>query len=116
MTVLAVFTLPGTLGQGTTGATVPAYAAKKKAISFKEGKKLIKRAGFGSELAFAKLRSKSKTKTVIVTYPGAKGMDIFTLRAKGKKVHVHTVIGTLDGGSFSKITYLKYKANKTVRR
>lgn len=107
----AIFTVPATLGK----TELTAYASHK-AISLKEGKKLLKKAGYRSELGYAKLSSKSKKKTVIVTYPGAKGKDIFTLRPSGKHVKIHAVFGTLDGGHFSTINYIHLPHNKTVKR
>lgn len=39
---------------------------------------------------------------VMVTYPGAKGQDRFTITKKGAhKYHIEAVYGTLDGGNFT---------------
>ena len=39
---------------------------------------------------------------VMVTYPGAKGQDKFTITKKGDhKYHIEAVYGTLDGGNFT---------------
>lgn len=109
--IAAIFAVPASLGK----TDMTAYASHK-AISFKEGKRLLKKAGYRSELGYAKLSSKSRKKTVIVTYPGAKGKDIFTLKPSGKHVKIHAVFGTLDGGHFSTINYINLPHNKTVKR
>lgn len=109
-TLALTLTLPATIHQTSSNA----YASSKS-ISLKEGKKLLKKAGYRSELGYATLSSRSKKKTVIVTYPGAKGKDIFTLKPKGKHVKIHATFGSLDGGHFSKIN-IGLPHNKTVKR
>ncbi|WP_367296128.1 hypothetical protein [Levilactobacillus yonginensis] len=109
--IMATFSFPAAFNQHSSGVVY----ASRRAISLKEGKRLLKKAGYASELDFAKIRSKSKKKTVIVTQPGIHGKDIITLRPKGKYVKIHVIFGSTYGGHFSKIS-IGLPHNKTVRR
>ncbi|WP_382387036.1 hypothetical protein [Levilactobacillus fuyuanensis] len=111
VTVAVIFTVPASF---TSNQSNTAYASRK-AISLKEGKKLLKKAGYGSELGYASISSMTKKKTVIKTYPGAKGKDIFTLKPKGKHVKIHATFGSLDGGHFTKIN-VGLPHSRTVKR
>ena len=89
--------------------------ASAKALSYRTGIKALKKGGYGGELLLPKLVKKTAHKTVIWSYPGAKGEDRFTLTHKGRYVHIHALFGTLDDGHFSVIHYLNYTKNKTVK-
>lgn len=91
--------------------------ATARSISFKEGKHILRKAGYSSELPFAKLKSRTHSRTIIWSYPGAQGMDKITLRPKGSKyVKIHVIFGTLHNGFFQHISYPYLPKNKTVRR
>ncbi|WP_204121278.1 MULTISPECIES: hypothetical protein [Levilactobacillus] len=101
-----------------TSITAPTNAsAATKAISFREAKRILKRSGYSSELGYAKLKHKTHAKTIIYTYPGAKGMDKFSLHPYGKsRVKIYASFGTLDTGHFTKISYIHLPKYKVVKR
>ena len=91
--------------------------ASARSISFKEGKHILRKAGYSSELPYAKLKSRTHSRTIIWSYPGAQGMDKITLRPYGSKyVKIHVVFGTLHNGYFQHINYPYLPKYKTVRR
>jgi len=110
----------GLLVGGVTenSVTAPTNAsAAKKAISFREAKRILKRSGYASELGYAQLKHKTRAKTIIYTYPGAKGMDKFSLHPYGKsRVKIYASFGTLDTGHFTKISYIHLPKYKVVKR
>lgn len=88
--------------------------AATQAISFKQAKSILKRGGYGGELQWTHLKSKSAKHTVITTLPGAKGKDTFSLARHGKYVKISALFGTLDGGYFTKYNNTGLPTHKTV--
>lgn len=79
--------------------------SSNKTISFSEGVSLLKSSKYAGEVSQPSLVSATNSKTVIKTFPGAKGQDIFTLIPSGSDVNINAVFGTLDGGKFSTLKY-----------
>lgn len=102
----------------TTGTSAETTAsAATGSISLKEAKSILKRSGYRSELSYAKLKVRTRSKTILYTYPGAHGMDKFSLHPYGAKhVKIYAIFGTLDGGGFSRINYIHLPKYKVVRR
>lgn len=102
---------------GTVASKPENASAKSRVISLTEAKKILKKAGYESELSFVKLKYKSHKKTIIYTYPGAKGMDKFSLHPYGSRhVKIYASFGTLESGHFTKINYIHLPKYQVVRR
>lgn len=78
-------------------------------MSFDEAANLIEKGGF-TDFNFESAQSfhdgshpTSNGGYVMITYPGAKGMDTFTITKVGENTyHIEAEYGSLDGGSYTK--------------
>lgn len=84
---------------------------ENKTMSFDEAAALIEKGGFTdfNYNSAASLHDGSHPTSdggyVMITYPGAKGKDTFTITKTGDgKYHISAEYGTLDGGTYSPLT------------
>ncbi|MCK8624801.1 hypothetical protein LNP07_04650 [Apilactobacillus sp. M161] len=104
-------------------------SANNNYLSNKEIVHLLDKAGYSNEISYKgadryklgiTVTKRTNQKTFLYSSPGARGRDKFTLTPKGKYVHIHAVLGSMEGNHFKRHSHEFSKSfgpeHKVVKR